>query len=270
MADVPFGFINSGGICYFNTMLQAVISCPTVLRFPTAINDQPSTQVGMTFKVLLSMINSGKIDGIQGLSAQLVGALAAQLKTKGSTYIFQQEDAGEFFGHLINELDTDNMFHGISRLFNCGILTEVKCSNCSFVISKVSSELILFVGSNLKVEETSVLTDYTCDNCHLIGTCTLTKSIDSTGDILVIHFRDKYINPDIVINYPVELQCKDIIYKVVAQVHHSGGLSGGHYYVSCTRGLGKVYTIDDAHVHPNFVEAHQQYLNVCMLFLCKV
>ena len=53
--------------------------------------------------------------------------------------------------------------------------------------------------------------------------------------------------------FPLEMKfpgigSSNISYKLVAQIEHSGGLNGGHYWCRAVRGDGKIYNFNDTTV----------------------
>lgn len=108
---------------------------------------------------------------------------------------------------------------------------------------------------NRYIKQTKVSTDRKCPKCSN-QTCVDIYQLDQLSDILVLLFK-KYtmkncMNFPPIMTFKARKNGRDEIryYKMVAQMEHTGGRMGGHYYATCLRKEGYV-TINDTHISPN-------------------
>ena len=110
----PFGLQNTGVICYFNSLLQALASCSAVARAVRAHRaDLGRSRTGAALcefvdgYVGADGARRAPAPNIGGASARLLAALSADLKERRPRVRFAagQEDAAEGLVHLLDMLD---------------------------------------------------------------------------------------------------------------------------------------------------------------------
>ena len=231
------GLENPGiAICYFNSMLQALMSCSAfnmlVLKWPA-----PSD-------VMIEYCNllRGKTDAKN---------LLIMLIRKNNTLVFGQQDDM----HLGLGIFLETMPVRIQNLFKLKHKSYVECHNCrtrhevatphemAVTIDDVSTKEEM---ENAIMNSSSVISDYTCEKCNHRGDVVKRYSIARLSEIIVVILNKtrqgvKYFSPTLdFYSKPLD---ETLHYSVVAQVEHLGSTSGGHYYTLGKR--NRIYLFDD-------------------------
>lgn len=275
----PFGLKNNGSACYFNSLLQCLLTYP---RWLDLANQEPNTKLGKEFKLILMqikhIIKCKKIIGcaiesmIQESVARLQIILVNNLRTNynSSISIYSQEDSQEAFVYLINELIKDQAFKSIKDWFEIKTQTDIICKDCLYSPNpRTEININCFVNNFNDWYDTSEdLTDYKCDRCSSKN-CKTRNHIINTGSIMCIYLKDRYEKNDTFLTYPQIINICGKTYQLVSQLHHNGDLKSGHYYTCCYRG-DNCYIIDDTSFKllPHYESTMKIPLcnNVCFLF----
>jgi ubiquitin C-terminal hydrolase len=185
----PTGFINLGTTCYFNALLQSMLSCTSLIDVLTtkkyvsnAINAQPTSvdvclvnnpaesnnitnliikyiELNRTLKQANSVtdIQDQKIikDELSNYAPliwkQMIKKLSNDKKIPIQSFMQGQQCAGEGFHYLLESMEE---FPLIQKLFMHRYKSLIHCSNCNKWISEVECLYSLFdVESNLNSEQ---------------------------------------------------------------------------------------------------------------------
>jgi ubiquitin C-terminal hydrolase len=250
--SLPFGLRNTGNLCYFNSLLQALVSCTS---FNNLISNCVTISGHALFQSYAALCNGSENVRDTALFNQLH---AARLSNQHNLKIGHQEDAHEGLSLLLDSLEVVHPCgHNLSRLFYVRHRCEIICTICK-THHKVRTEAQEPTELVIDLSEENPLTrkrldtrkniesyikcfiqtpqDYKCDKCHAKNTAqsqpviqqyTLTR----LSEIIVILFKkyerktDRY--------FPPQMQFMSsngvLTYNIVAQIEHFGTKEGGHY-----------------------------------------
>lgn len=301
---LPFGFRNIGATCYFNAIIQSLLSCTSFTdellqkkerdvyeKNPVAkvfielieasvyyndlclklIDDDPS---------IVSMKNEAK-NKLQEFSPilwkQMIILLCKKKKIPIQTFMQGQQCAGEGYHYI---LETMEEFQVIQNLFLHRYKSLIRCFDCDKWVSDVENMYNLFeIEPDLKVEQIDKFKDYhtdaadmneflskktgyvddnfICPSCKQKNEKYRMDVLVMVPEILVVMAKkyDKRRKLNVYTNFPEKLTFKgkqnnDMCYEAVAQIEHSGGRNGGHYWAKCRRKNGW-YDINDMTVSPS-------------------
>ena len=140
----PVGFNNNGVICYFNSMLQSLLSCTSFID--KIKNTSTSNPVIKYLKELITLhmelLKSPDIDNvikkrIHAMSIDIWKVMVLVNKKKNKDFTFNgQQCASEGYNHLMESID--DVFE-IKNLFTHRYNTNLYCFDCSKWISSVNS-----------------------------------------------------------------------------------------------------------------------------------
>lgn len=280
----PFGLQNMGATCYFNAMLQSLLSCTSFMG-TIQINEKNSDyNKHPVTKNILEMMGHAKAGrNISHASMVLWKAMVKFLcRNRGvdiREFILGQQCAREGYHHLLDSLDS---FREIQRLFLHRYKTMVWCAKCSDWVSTKECVYNLFeVQPDLKSETTEefrslidvhveknkmnrflelqrgYVTDFTCPKCKDKENKFNINMLVMAPEILVV-LSKKYTTGqklDVYTEFPETMtfnknSCKPLVYSAVSQIEHSGALNGGHYW-SISKRKGGWYMFNDTHVAPS-------------------
>lgn len=269
----PVGFNNLGQTCYYNALMQALLSCTSFVQIIKQINDNAEIENSNDFLKILKHIikkietaNSqndiAEINNLGGISWKyMIRELIKKTKTK---FEFGQQCSVEAYTFLLQSLN----FASLQNLFIHRRRNKLYCPNCETYFSDLNEINNIFeIKSNtfnnsftqtnlndfLLKQTDNIDENCICSNCKVKGSKSKHSNLVMIPEILFV-MRDKYHTDsyDKSINFPEELvftgKSKDnMIYKAVAQIEHSGNVNGGHYWAICKR-KNKWYNINDAYV----------------------
>lgn len=238
----PFGLENGGNNCYFNSLIQGMLSCEPFYKL--IMEKKPTSGVGGAIYRLCMGITSS----------------VSEIKRELSRYksIYQgnaQECAFETYDFLIESMKDI----GVPKLFTNRIRRTITCT-CGH-ITKVPIEspyFILFVNkrhhSSLlgALNEVESLPDYKCDKCHMFGTSKSISAVSMVPEILTIVLAQytsagKHIFAlEDIIRIPKKPD-GEFVYKKIASLEHYGSNGGGHYTCVAERN-GISYVFNDLSV----------------------
>lgn len=263
----PFGLVNIGGTCWFNSLLQCLLSCPSFNQ--TIINNynkfiRTKNYLGLE---LYKLINSTSLYNPRNLYMTFINYMKNNKMSIQDIYRVQG-DPNEGFLKLLECLNCND----IDELFEIRFKTYIICGNCKYK-SKENIETgfhtELFSDNtddnylnNPKDFARKIIcqindqSDYRCDKCNQMHENT--KYVYRLLRIPTIFpvLLNKY-NRSNNINYPLEftMSYKDNIrklyFKLVSVATHSGNLSGGHHYSHGLRNINNndtFYLFNDSYV----------------------
>lgn len=271
----PNGFFNTGAICYWNALIQSLVSLPAFNRALLANEDKLSKN-----EIASAIINYLKesfesTDDVEtntrkfaNRSNLVLKALVAKMrKTHRFTNLEfgqRQESASEGFVLLIDMLNSKE----IERVFHNRYSATSWCDTCKKTImdtTDMSFQINMFFNNkptdaesfkNQILKYASVHEGYKCEECDAITEKgSRHHSLKMLREVVVIEFN-KYMIKDMRW-FPEEMEfpstyAKPLKYKLISIIEHSGGLSGGHYWCRAWRPTsptdGKFYKFNDESV----------------------
>ena len=281
----PFGLYNTGVICHFNALLQALVGCSSVVR--AALRHRgylARTRTGRAFHDFFwAAAPGGRPPGSdpfeagveQGFrSARLLAALVADLRARRPTFHYgpSQESASEGLVLLLDMLDAPARRgsppeeNPIARLFYHRYVATVYCLECRAAVSEeldVAVQFNLFHFDSLPrppatPEEfgdlirghVSPLEGYLCERCGARGRGIRRYRLRMVPEVLGCLFN-LYGGAGRARRYfPARFPLPGagggaLWYRWIAQIEHGGSLLGGHYVTAALRAGGRPFRFDD-------------------------
>jgi ubiquitin C-terminal hydrolase len=263
----PIGLNNSGVICHFNSLLQMLLSCSSILETITEL--QPNNEeFDELFSDLTLSKSKPKLNKLlitykqyndATWSSQMITALVSVLrKTKQlNRFGSSQESASEGLVLLLDAMDNTAIY----KLFLHRYSYTIKC-DCGYILETSDKAVHFECFNDIKfntseefarylLKHESEVVDYVCDKCKLKQTITRVHKLKMLPEILILLFN-KYTKKEL-IWYPTELlfpskALTPLRYKLVGQIEHYGGLHGGHYTAFGLRKDNKFYHFNDSSV----------------------
>lgn len=271
------GFMNRGATCYFNSLLQCLLSCSSIYTVLDNIREKEHVKRNRLAQNLIKLWDAALRDEpIYSLCDPIWrDVIAISQKQNNRVRMGSgQEDAHE---GLMMFLDAMETIPEIRRLFEHRHRIKVLCDKCQkFVIDKKETNLVFEAQQDLKTEQlerfkevdefydtTMSLNDFLrkqngyVDGDHLCSFCNekcakfKTTTLTMIPEILPVVFK-KYTHKSIT-PFPATLEFATLgnngklVYKLVAQSEHSGTMMGGHYWAICQR-KGKWQRLNDLSV----------------------
>lgn len=250
VAREPNGFYNIGMICYFNSLLQSLISCTQIAD----ININKKSQNDL-LNEYIKLVNDNNPISTQSISVLKCLMEKLQNSKNKSQFGHWQESASEglvlFMEQMpknINEL----ILHRQKKFVMCG-----NCGKCGNTTESYNIHFEMF-GTNIKsVDElvrhlllnSECVPDYICDFCHKTNPRTIQyEKLDMLPEIVVLLYN-KYNEEEHLKTHfvPAEFVISNLKYKQVAQIRHYGNLNGGHY-TACVARDDKIYLCNDSNI----------------------
>lgn len=159
---------------------------------------------------------------------------------------------------MINQLQLDETFKNIHKLFETSTICNIKCLSCGNIHSNVDCQLNIYMNTFhdwnfLDQIQKELVSDYYCNKCSKYVNCHIYRKIQSLSSIVVLIIKQKYINPSssssshwssFVWHSSTDSNTQN--YILTSQIHHSGSYRSGHYYSTCKRS-NEFYLFNDSH-----------------------
>jgi ubiquitin C-terminal hydrolase len=268
----PFGLNNVGSICYFNSLLQALLSCKSiynVIQDITIDNDLNKTLTGRTFIQTVRTAMGGNVGECAAMSSKLLSALIADLENRLGKIDFgkMQESASEGLVWLLDMMENpESKVHPITRLFRNHYCVEFFCeTKCKDIVSVqedtgISINLFFYDSWPKPIKDSATFADairvhlsntdsgYKCPRCKETVIGIRRHTLTRVPEILVCLFNqyaDKKLR-----YFPQSFKIPNnkggiFTYQIVAQIEHSGNLGGGHYVCKATRKNNQHFLFND-------------------------
>ena len=217
----PNGFTNTGSICYFNSLMQALLSSKFFLN-----QSRPNLLFG---NFLDNIYINHKWD--EFFTTRVLESMGGMNPNQSSS---------EYLLALIEFLHLDSLFeYTYTHTRTC-----LTCGDTSNLIDKsvaslVSENFVEFFSYSETIK------DFYCEKCLKKVETKRDRILSSASPLIVISLNKYGGNKEI--TYPPIFKISDITYNLVSTVEHVGGLNGGHYFARVFRN-GEVYLIDDSNV----------------------
>jgi len=249
---VPFGLHNSGSVCYFNSLIQSLLSSDVFIILLTHGLKQKKIEPNDFINNLINIVNkyfNHTLQNNNNHSSQNEYALQNNSKSVENYGIIlnailrnmvQKNGGLADFG---NSQDCSLLslsylidLNQLQSIFNIRYQRTIHCNNCNNDDIKMDKNNFVNMFDYNKTflqnlaGDISQQKDYKCDKCNSkdVQITTLLKHLPP---VLCIVFNkyDNY-NKQCLIEYPETFNDFGIEYQLVAQVLHNGSLNGGHYF----------------------------------------
>ena len=280
----PNGFRNIGATCYFNSVLQALLSCTSfieeIMSPREKYEDNKTIQLFRKYIELSRKVHDERLETKDGaadlvnfspeLWKNMVLTLCRKKKIPISQFMQGQQCAGEGYHYL---LETMEELHDIQNLFLHRYKSLIRCFDCDKWVSDVDNMYSLFeVEPDLQLEQLAKFEKYTvdtkdmqeflakqssyvdenykCPECKRKGEKYKLTMLVMVPEIMFVMAKKYTLDRKLNVNtaFPKKLSFnegeKKIMYEAVAQIEHAGGRHGGHYWAICRRKDGW-YTLND-------------------------
>jgi ubiquitin C-terminal hydrolase len=273
----PNGFNNMGNTCWFNSLLQSLLSCSSINYKMLTLGDTTKefhvAYISMLKKLLPGDVVHNLCNGnpsmnvplmnlpLEELSGVILGALIRFMMNSGSNTMLgnSQECADEGFTYMFDAFD--NISNGFGVQYELEILP---CANCNFTPTPIRDNaynIKLFDSSITFNDEpslskfihkhTSDVDEYKCERCKTIFKTKRIETLKRLKDCIVLQFN-KYFKKDLIwfpqqIYFDTFPRGNQIKYELCAQIEHVGTRFGGHYYAYVLRN-GNWYCVNDSSV----------------------
>lgn len=272
LVPVAVGFNNTGVICYANSILQLLISCPSfamrVIAEPIS-SDNPRATIHAMKRLFTDLSQSSP--NVSQRSADIVQSLVSDIQRFRPGFKFGrgQESSSEMFIFIIDMLESPGQqVRPITELFMHRYSKTTICNHCRKSVSVMSDYAINFnmfyydmsppktpeAFSALLMKNVSKITDFNCPECKTQQNAIVVSQLKMLPEIIVIMFNIYRTENRQIRYFPLEMsfpssdsKYSQLTYQLVAQVEHSGTLNGGHYWARCKRSNG-VFVLNDNNV----------------------
>jgi len=204
--EIPaLGFQNTGAICYFNALLQCLLSSKNFIRF--VINDNK---------------NPLFLDFFNAIVEDKWNILFTTKLLHEYNLVKSNQSSSEYFIFLIDLLKFEKIFECTHSIVN-------QCKRCGHTKKMEDRSYNILINKNLNefFEYTEDIENFNCENCKEKTTLTRTKKINGLPPVIVISLN-KYFGKSL-IEYPKIFKHEDTAYILIGTVEHFGMLGGGHY-----------------------------------------
>lgn len=269
----PFGLRNMGATCYFNALLQSLISCTSFNKVMLE-NNFKNPLAKLCSEFLKAVKNNNP--NVGEYSPNIWNVMFNLIKSRNDLVKFGygQQDSHEGYLLFLEALGCLEPYKELSQvqiLFEHRYNRYTYCGVCRKFVSKVAEENVeISVQSNLKhpdgdnkskvdlnelvAAQKNIVNDYKCEKCQSTKKKIRVERITMVPEILVIiskkYTADGKRKENIFTDFPEVLKFGNNEYRAVAQIEHSGGMGGGHYWAVCKRKDGW-YNLNDSSYKPD-------------------
>lgn len=237
----PIGFQNTGAICYFNSLMQCLLSSPYFIRFV----------IDKRHPLFLEFCNDILNDKWNVLFTT---------KLLHSLQNFQpNQSSSEYFVLMVDSLS-------LEKLFECQYKITTICKECNHTKQKIDTTYNVLLNDSFSefMQTGCELSGVLCDGCKQKTTLVEHRKIRAVSNVIAISLN-KYFSKKM-IDYPSNLTLGAFRYRLKGTVEHYGVLGGGHYVCRVERGDDH-YLIDDTNVKTMTKEQYETCLpETYMLF----
>ena len=283
------GLKNLGNTCYMNAVLQCFAHIGMV---GTSLGKMKTAKGSLLdeLRFLLTAINSGDFRRITPIDFK---SKVDQQMTYFSG--LRQHDAHDFMTKLMNKTDEevekskktdDEPKPKLSDVFQGKIESTLTCIVCKNVVQANEDPFTSLhvdilgekscITKSLENELKQELIEYTCEECSS-GKSLKDSEFKMLPEVLAVHIKrfsqdnDRWTTKNhSAVKYPALLKIEEVEFELNAGVHHSGGMSSGHYVALCKQeATGKWYSCDDETIKEVNVRKEESSRRAYILFYTK-
>lgn len=248
-----YGLINIGAICWFNSLIQSLMSVPRFIDTVRAESECMRDNIVLAeFGRFLRTIEQPR--AVRDASP-ILGSLISLVGDFGR----RQEDAHEGF-HLL----LDKMSPKVEKIFESLWRVDLYCDLCKNIVSRPDNlekmiQVIMernFIPVNVSGDpfeqflsgHMTFLEGYKCPKCLLVGKAMRIARLAMPPDVLVVSFNKymgKWASPqygaNITVNYMTSPKTTRVAkYELMAVIRHMGNMHGGHYNATGIRSTSHI------------------------------
>lgn len=235
----PTGLHNSGSICWFNSLVQLMLSVSSVMR---RLRESPNKNILAQRMLMVSD------------SLSLLEAFVYCAKSKGYSvdYLLSgQQCADEGLTLFLDSLNDKFVDSYCAVSYECSIV----CPACNKATIKRDNmtQIDWFSGNSQQRQEINSQQDFcnwirdrstevdtfTCEECKTKSQRIIrTEKLKYLGEVVFIMFAPK-LEQKTNIWFPNQLRFRshngDLVYSLIGKIEHSGSRFGGHYWANVLR-----------------------------------
>jgi uncharacterized UBP type Zn finger protein len=271
-----FGLNNVNANCYFNSFVQALLSCKSLFKIVQDVKDDSElnkTITGRTFIHTLRISLGNDQTQQPNISINLLEALKKDISERciNTDYGKRQESASEGLVLLLDMMedpkkDKKNV-SDVTELFRYWYDVEFFCNKCKKVVS-VQSDTNVFLtlffmdyyksfpktpeefSEAIRQHISNTDKDYICPECKTRTDGIRIHTLKKCPEIFVCIYMLYSTEQRKARYFPHTMKFPGFNssyhnYNLVAQIEHSGDLNGGHYICRAMRKNGKAYLFND-------------------------
>ncbi len=263
--SVGLGISNFGNSCYFNSLIQCLLSCPSIYHVLQTNKFDERYIKNDLYRVLLELFETSlRKENLNNVCLELwnmIISINQKRRDKNHMYLGQQNDAHEGLMMIMDVLD---YVPHLKILFEHRYKTSVVCFNCrEIVVNKFEENTVFEIQPDLSTEQhddfknidenygksldlntflkinNGCIEDFKCPRCSDIKKKFKSTVLTMIPEILPILIK-KY-DRKVLTNFPEYLSFvnkpmnKELVYRLVSQSEHSGSRNGGHYWAISLR-----------------------------------
>ena len=220
------GFVNTGAICYFNSLVQSLLSCKSFLSF--CKNEDKKESIFYLFFKFIAI--EKKWDPF--FTSKLLHLMGG----------FQpNQSSSEYFLKLCEYMKMDELFQTKTE-------TTTICNECSKESKIMDTSVYIFIDHDLNefCETKREVEGFNCDGCNKKVTVTIISLIKEISPIMAFSFNKYFEKKNI--PYPIGFIIEDKKYRLISTIEHHGVLNAGHYYCRSFRN-NEMFSFDDNNVN---------------------
>lgn len=218
------GFHNTHAICYFNALIQSLLSCEQWVEWALCKRLEPNMKLLDQF---FTFIESSQWDTLFPLRL-----LQSMQK------VASNQSSSEYFLHLLDA------FPAMEKLFTCTFEFQQQCRACGHQTTRrdISSNPLISTSLQELFDFNEEIADLLCSHCNTRQTHMVHRSLMNSPRILAVSLN-KYMHKRSVA-CPLEFQSESFTYRLKACIDHRGVLGAGHYVARVSR-MDRAVLADD-------------------------
>lgn len=212
----PIGFRNTGAICYFNALIQCILSSKRFIKFVLESEKEFLSLNGIFTEFFRHIVNDE-------WNVTFTTRLLIELNS-----FSPNQSSSEYFIMLLDKFK-------LEKLFECKYNIQMTCGQCGY--SKMTKDITYNVLINQSFDEffqsQTNLEHVLCDACKQKTLYIENRRLDELSDMVAVSFN-KYFHKHL-ISYPLSFTLGNTTYKMIGAVDHFGVLNAGHYVARARR-----------------------------------
>lgn len=211
----PIGFRNTGAICYFNALIQCILSSKRFMTFVLKLENESSTTAIFT-EFFRHIVNDE-------WNVTFTTRLLIELNS-----FSPNQSSSEYFIMLLDKFKLEN-------LFQCKYNIQMTCAQCGYnkTITDITYNVLINQSFDEFFQSQTNLENVLCDGCKQKTLYIENRRLHELSDMVVVSFN-KYFHKHL-ISYPSSFTLGNNTYKMVGTVDHFGVLNAGHYVARARR-----------------------------------